>query len=134
MSFLSTLETIGKDIEKGLGVAAPILKAAGWNNAAQVIYQPYKALCHTYGFRSFYLFGDKPVYSRTEFEQRTQIDTTTAAPTAVDLDTASDTAGPTGTTPASSGHQALSRGRAVSSVTRPPPAGLVTPSAESGRV
>jgi len=29
MSFLSTLETIGKDIEKGFEVAAPILKAAG---------------------------------------------------------------------------------------------------------
>jgi uncharacterized membrane protein len=63
----------------GLPVLAPMLKAAGWDGAAQVIYQPYKAMCHTYGFRSFYLFGEKPVYTRDEFEQRTQFDTTTAA-------------------------------------------------------
>ena len=29
MSFLSVLKTIGTDVEKGLGVAAPILKATG---------------------------------------------------------------------------------------------------------
>jgi uncharacterized membrane protein len=62
----------------GLPVGGALLKAAGWDSAAQVIYQPYKALCHTYGFRSFFLFGEKVVYSRTEFEQKTGIDTTTA--------------------------------------------------------
>lgn len=60
----------------GLPVVAPLLKSIGWDGAAQVIYQPYKALCHTYGFRSFYLFGERLVYSRTEFEQQTGIDTT----------------------------------------------------------
>jgi len=62
----------------GLPMGAALLKAAGWERTAQVIYQPYKALCHTYGFRSFYLFGEKVVYSRAEFEQKTGIDTSTA--------------------------------------------------------
>ena len=62
----------------GLPVGGALLKAAGWDAAAQVIYQPYKALCHTYGFRSFFLFGEQTVYSRAEFEQQTGIDTTTA--------------------------------------------------------
>lgn len=63
----------------GLPLAAPVLKFIGWDGAAQVIYQPYKAMCHTYGFRSFYLFGDQAVYTRDEFEQRTGFDTGTAA-------------------------------------------------------
>ncbi|NJM42624.1 MAG: hypothetical protein HC853_18725 [Anaerolineae bacterium] len=37
-----------------LPFVAPILKNAGFETAAQVIYQPYKFLCHTYGFRSFF--------------------------------------------------------------------------------
>lgn len=54
---------------------APVLKEAGFNGLAQVIYQPYKLMCHTYGFRSFFLFGDQAVYSRTQFEQASGIDT-----------------------------------------------------------
>jgi uncharacterized membrane protein len=58
-----------------LPVVAPILKAAGFDGAAQAIYFPYKGLCHTYGFRSFYLFGEQATYSRAEFEAKTGIDT-----------------------------------------------------------
>ena len=54
---------------------APVLKKAGLESAAQLIYQPYKFVCHTYGFRSFYLFGDGLVYDRPTFEQKSGIDT-----------------------------------------------------------
>jgi uncharacterized membrane protein len=62
-------------VYSSLPVLAPVLKAAGFDGAAQAIYFPYKGLCHTYGFRSFYLFGEKAVYSRPEFEAKTGIDT-----------------------------------------------------------
>lgn len=58
-----------------LPFVAPALKAAGLNDLAQVIYHPYKLMCHTYGFRSFFLFGDQVIYSRTQFEQASGIDT-----------------------------------------------------------
>lgn len=58
-----------------LPFGAPILKKAGLDGLSQVIYQPYKLMCHTYGFRSFFLFGEQAVYSRPEFEQATGIDT-----------------------------------------------------------
>lgn len=54
---------------------APLLKSAGLNSLAQIIYQPYKLMCHTYGFRSFFLFGEQFVYSRSQFEQLSGIDT-----------------------------------------------------------
>jgi uncharacterized membrane protein len=54
---------------------APALRAAGLNSLAQVIYQPYKLMCHTYGFRSFFLFGDQFVYTRAQFEQASGINT-----------------------------------------------------------
>jgi uncharacterized membrane protein len=62
-----------------LPILAPLLKAAGFDRLAQVLYVPYKGLCHTYGFRSFFLFGDQAVYSRSEFEQKTGLDTKTTA-------------------------------------------------------
>ena len=43
---------------------APVLKKAGLDTAAQIIYLPYKFLCHTYGFRSFFLFGEQFNYPR----------------------------------------------------------------------
>lgn len=65
-------------IYTGLPIVGALLKAAGLDRVAQVIYQPYKAVCHTYGFRSFYLFGQQAVYTRNEFEAETGIDTSTA--------------------------------------------------------
>lgn len=58
-----------------LPFGAPILKKLGLDQAAQLIYQPYKLMCHTYGFRSFFLFGERLVYSRPEFERASGIDT-----------------------------------------------------------
>ncbi len=54
---------------------APVLKAAGFNNLAQVIYHPYKLMCHTYAFRSFFLFGEQVAYTRSQFEEVSGIDT-----------------------------------------------------------
>jgi len=56
---------------------APVLKKTGFDGLAQWIYQPYKFVCHTYGFRSFYLFGDSFVNDRTTFERKSGIDTAT---------------------------------------------------------
>jgi uncharacterized membrane protein len=58
-----------------LPFVAPVLKWMGADGLAQVIYQPYKGMCHTYGFRSFFLFGSQVVYSRDEFDQQSGIDT-----------------------------------------------------------
>ena len=56
---------------------APVLMKAGAVGAAQLIYQPYKLVCHTYGFRSFFLFGEQVAYARGEtdgdFERATGI-------------------------------------------------------------
>lgn len=50
---------------------------AGFTGAAQLIYQPYKLVCHTFAFRSFFLFGQQVVYPRGngdgEFERATGI-------------------------------------------------------------
>jgi uncharacterized membrane protein len=60
-----------------LPFAAPVLMKAGLPSAAQVIYQPYKLVCHTFAFRSFFLFGQQVVYPRGngdgEFERATGI-------------------------------------------------------------
>jgi uncharacterized membrane protein len=60
-----------------LPFVAPVLMKAGLTSAAQVIYQPYKLMCHTYAFRSFFLFGEQLVYPRGNgdgaFEQATGI-------------------------------------------------------------
>ena len=60
-----------------LPFGAPLLKQAGFETAAQFIYQPYKFLCHTYGFRSMFLFGDQIFYPRPEFETASGINTAT---------------------------------------------------------
>ena len=58
-----------------LPFGAPLLKQAGLDGVAQVIYQPYKLVCHTYGFRSMYLFGEQFTYTREEFNAKSGIDT-----------------------------------------------------------
>jgi uncharacterized membrane protein len=58
-----------------LPFGAPVLKKAGLDGLSQVIYQPYKLMCHTYGFRSFFLFGEQLTYDRSMFEQVSGIDT-----------------------------------------------------------
>jgi len=46
----------------GIPFLAPILKKAGWNTPAEVIYKIYRPLCHQWAFRSFFLFGEQAYY------------------------------------------------------------------------
>ncbi len=46
----------------GLPILAPTLMKAGATLPANVIYTIYKPLCHQFGFRSFFLFGEQPYY------------------------------------------------------------------------
>jgi len=48
----------------GLPFLAPTLMKAGLEVPARVIYSVYSPLCHQLGFRSFFLFGEQPVYPR----------------------------------------------------------------------
>ena len=50
----------------GLPILAPILMNAGATLPANVIYTMYKPLCHQFGFRSFFLFGEQPYYPLAE--------------------------------------------------------------------
>jgi uncharacterized membrane protein len=43
------------------GFAAPILAAAGWRPLAEPLYAAYHATCHQWAFRSFFLFGPRPL-------------------------------------------------------------------------
>lgn len=65
----------------GLPVLAPVLMTGGATIPANVIYTMYKPLCHQFGFRSFFLFGEQTYYPLAEagiagvktFEQATGI-------------------------------------------------------------
>ena len=50
----------------GLPVLAPVLMEVGAAVPATVIYSIYKPLCHQFGFRSFFLFGEQPYYPLQE--------------------------------------------------------------------
>lgn len=50
----------------GLPILAPVLMKAGVALPANVIYTIYKPLCHQFGFRSFFLFGEQPYYPLQE--------------------------------------------------------------------
>lgn len=50
----------------GLPFLAPTLMKLGAEGPAQIIYRVYKPLCHQFGFRSFYLFGEQPFYPLAE--------------------------------------------------------------------
>lgn len=66
----------------GLPILAPVFMKAGAMLPANVIYTIYKPLCHQFGFRSFFLFGEQPYYPLQEagmtgvktFEQVTGFD------------------------------------------------------------
>lgn len=47
-----------------LPFAAPVLMKAGAESAGQVLYTLYTPFCHQFAFRSFFLFGEQPVYPR----------------------------------------------------------------------
>lgn len=50
----------------GLPILAPTLMKAGAPLPANVIYTMYKPLCHQFGFRSFFLFGEQAYYPLAE--------------------------------------------------------------------
>jgi uncharacterized membrane protein len=50
----------------GLPILAPTLMSAGATLPANVIYTVYKPLCHQFGFRSFFLFGEQAYYPLAE--------------------------------------------------------------------
>ena len=50
----------------GLPILAPTLMKMGATLPANVIYTMYKPLCHQFGFRSFFLFGEQPYYPLAE--------------------------------------------------------------------
>lgn len=50
----------------GLAMLAPVFMKIGATGAGNVIYTIYKPLCHQFGFRSFYLFGEQSYYPLKE--------------------------------------------------------------------
>ena len=48
----------------GLPFLAPMLMKVGLQGAAQPIYAMYKISCHELAFRSWFLFGEQPIYPR----------------------------------------------------------------------
>ncbi|MEN8172506.1 MAG: glutaredoxin family protein [Chloroflexota bacterium] len=48
----------------GLPFLAPVLQQAGAVAPAGVIYKIYGGLCHQLSYRSFFLFGEQPIYPR----------------------------------------------------------------------
>lgn len=50
----------------GLPFLAPVLMRAGATTPARMIYTVYSPLCHQFGFRSFFLFGEQAYYPLSE--------------------------------------------------------------------
>ena len=50
----------------GLPILAPVFMKAGATLPANVLYTIYKPLCHQFGFRSFFLFGEQAYYPLAE--------------------------------------------------------------------
>jgi len=49
----------------GLAFLAPVMMEAGWTAPAGLIYRVYGLMCHQLAYRSFFLFGEQPVYPRS---------------------------------------------------------------------
>ena len=49
----------------GLAFLAPVMMKAGWTAPAGLIYRAYGVMCHQLSFRSWFLFGEQPSYSRS---------------------------------------------------------------------
>jgi len=52
----------------GLPVVAPVLMKSGATTPARAIYTIYGPLCHQFGFRSFFLYGEQAYYPLKEAE------------------------------------------------------------------
>ncbi len=64
----------------GLPFMAPVFEKNGMQIPAKIIYTVYSPLCHQFGFRSWFLYGEQPAYPRdlagqpgVSFEQATGI-------------------------------------------------------------
>jgi uncharacterized membrane protein len=62
----------------GLPFLAPVMMKTGATFPARVIYSIYSPLCHQFGFRSFYLFGEQAYYPLREAGLRGLLDFETA--------------------------------------------------------
>lgn len=51
-----------------LPLAAPVLREAGYETPAQLIYSVYSFACHQLPERSYFLFGEEPLYSIATLE------------------------------------------------------------------
>lgn len=66
----------------GLPVLAPVFLRAGIETPANVIYWAYSGLCHQLSYRSFFIYGEQPIYPRAAaglegyqtFEEATGLD------------------------------------------------------------
>jgi uncharacterized membrane protein len=52
----------------GLPWLAPVFMARGWNNAGSAIQLLYAVQCHQLPQRSFFLFGEKPMYALSQIQ------------------------------------------------------------------
>jgi len=50
----------------GLPFLAPVMMKSGATTPARVLYTVYSPLCHQFGFRSFFLYGEQPYYPLKE--------------------------------------------------------------------
>lgn len=65
---------VGALIYVGLPFIAPVFMQLGLEWPARAIYTLYSPLCHQFGYRTFYLFGDQFFYPAQQFAQLTGID------------------------------------------------------------
>ena len=61
----------------GLGLLAPLLMLWGLEPLAKALYELYSPFCHQFAHRSWFLFGESPVYTSEHLLQLTSINTTT---------------------------------------------------------
>lgn len=57
----------------GVPWMAPLFMELGWDEAGRVVYLLYTFLCHQLPQRSFFLFGDQPMYSLGEIQTAWQV-------------------------------------------------------------
>ncbi|MCA1646503.1 MAG: DUF2085 domain-containing protein [Chloroflexi bacterium] len=51
-------------------LAAPVLAAIGWRSMADALYAAYHFTCHQWAFRSFFFFGQQPIYSQQSLTEQ----------------------------------------------------------------
>jgi uncharacterized membrane protein len=59
----------------GLPFLAPVLMHWGYTDPAQLIYMGYRLTCHQLPYRSWFLFGEQPVYTLDQLRAALSVDT-----------------------------------------------------------